>query len=63
MICCRQKRSRKRGRGDDAKVAKRGDMFNRRLGDCKFRERVEIGEGFVRKENVLRFGRIDLKKV
>ena len=49
MICCRQKRSRKRGRGDDAKVAKRGDMFNRRLGDCKFRERVEIGEGFVRK--------------
>ena len=50
-------------REDDAKVAKRGDTLNRRLGDCKFRKRVEIGEGFVRNENVLRFGRIDLKKV
>ena len=44
-------------------IPKRGDTLNRRLRDCKFRERVEIGEGFVRKENVLRFGRIDLKKV
>ena len=57
------RRPRKRGREDDAKVPKRGDTLNRRLGDCKFRERVEIGEGFVRKENVLRFGRIDLNKV
>ena len=37
-----------------AKVAKRGDMLNRRLGDCKFIGRVKIGEGFVRKENVHR---------
>ena len=57
------RRPRKREGEDDAKVPKRGDTLNRRLRDCKFRERVEIGEGFVRKENVLRFGRIDLKKV
>ena len=57
------RRPRKGGREDDAKVANKGDMLNRRLGDCKFREEVEIGERFVRKENVLRFGIIDLKKV
>ena len=37
----------------------------RSIGDCESvsLEKVEIGEGFVRKENELRFGRIDLKKV
>ena len=47
------RRPRKRGREDDAKVAKRDDTLNRRLGDCKFRESLDR-EGFVRKENVLR---------
>ena len=44
-------------------MAKRGDTLNRRPGYGKVGERVKVGERFVRKENVLRFGRIDLKKV